>query len=297
MPFGLTVPRSASTGPNGSPFAQSRTMLPFLVLTRTVADSCSLSETWRVLVAAPSGASAGRPSLLRRRAGVGRGRADDAKEHHLSGRLGVGLVEVLARGPAPERLVGGEVLENNLAPRGDVREVDDHVGALGRAEQQLLDLHRGGQEAAVVADLPERHIASHPQDQEPRVAAVQEPEPVATPLHLQIWPGGAVDDDRVAEELRVPDRGDVARATAGRVGHKRDPQLRAIESLEEGAAVGIEELARGGEGAVLDHDRDLEIGRVAVARRADRAGFRRPRRRDRPAASRSPPGPHRHWRG
>ena len=41
-------------------------------------------------------------------------------------------------------------------PDRDVREVDDHVGALGRPEQELVELDRRGQEAALGADLPER---------------------------------------------------------------------------------------------------------------------------------------------
>ena len=42
-----------------------------------------------------------------------------------------------------------------LVPDADVREVDDHVGALGEPEQELVELDRLGQEAALGADLPE----------------------------------------------------------------------------------------------------------------------------------------------
>jgi hypothetical protein len=65
-----------------------------------------------------------------------------------------------------------------------VREVDDHVRALGRAEQDLRQLDRLGQKAALVADLPERQPALQPQDQEARVAAIQQAQAVPPPLHL-----------------------------------------------------------------------------------------------------------------
>src|SRR6266536_1526538 len=44
------------------------------------------------------------------------------------------------------------------------------------------------------------------EDQEPGVAAVQQPQPVAARLDLKLRPGAAVDDHRVVEGLRVPDR-------------------------------------------------------------------------------------------
>ena len=39
---------------------------------------------------------------------------------------------------------------------GELREVDDDVGALGHAEPDARHLNRPGQQVAVVRDLPER---------------------------------------------------------------------------------------------------------------------------------------------
>src|SRR4030095_9393042 len=76
-------------------------------------------------------------------------------------------------------------------------------------------------------DLPERKPVAHLEDQEPRVAAVQEAQPVAPLLDLEEGPGLAVDDHRVPEELRVEDRRDVAReVVAGLVGDERDIEVR-----------------------------------------------------------------------
>ncbi len=49
------------------------------------------------------------------------------------------------------------------------------------------------------------------QDQEARVAAVQEAEAITALFHGLEWPGVAVDHDHVAKELGIPDRGDIAR--------------------------------------------------------------------------------------
>src|SRR5215208_7864813 len=213
--------------------------------------------------------------LARRGAGVDAGGGADTEAHYLPGRVGVGRLEVDAGDPAAEGFVRSDVLEDHLAARRDVREVDDHVGALGRAEQQLRQLDGRGQEAALVADLPQRQPVGQAQNQEARVAAVQKAQAVAALLHVERGPGGAVDDDRVAKKLRVPDRRDVARAAAGRIGHERDLQLGRVEALEEGAVVGVEQRAVLGEGAVLDRDRDLEVvqaRRVAERRRRTREG-------------------------
>ena len=84
------------------------------MLTRTVADSCSLSETWRVLVAAPSGAIAGRPSWLGGVLGSGAVAGTTRKRITcpvVSGSAGSKSTPGLA---AAERLVGGEVLQDDL---------------------------------------------------------------------------------------------------------------------------------------------------------------------------------------
>src|SRR5215218_441144 len=213
--------------------------------------------------------------LARRGAGVDAGGSADMEAHYLPGRVGVGGLEVDAGDPAAEGFVRSDVLEDDFAADREVREVDNRVGALGRAEQQLRQLDGRGQEAALVPDLPERQPVGEAQNQEARDAAVQEAEAVAPLLHVERGPGGAVDDDRVAEELRVPDRRHVARAAAGRLGHERDLQLRPVEAFEEGAVVGVEKCTLLGEGAVLDRDRDLEVlqpRRVAERRRGTRKG-------------------------
>ena len=185
LPSALSVPRSASAGAKGSPPAQSRTMLPPSVLTLTVADSGSLSDSSGLgspLRAAP--AQAGRAATA---ACSGRGPAgDDVEAHHLAGGRRVRRLEVDAQHPAPERLVRGDIEHVNRVPTGTFGEVDDHVGALGRAEQHLCQLDRLGQEAALVADLPERQPVLQPQDQEARVAAVQESEAVPPLLRLSL---------------------------------------------------------------------------------------------------------------
>src|SRR5829696_6325501 len=271
---GLSVPRSASAGAKGSPCAQSRMTLPFSsVLTRTVADSCSLSETWRVLVAVPSGATAGSASWL-------------------GGVLVSTLVAALTRKritcPVVSGSAGSKSTPGAPPPKGSsgamfsrmislptARFVKSTITSPRSAGPSSISgrLDRRGQEAALVADLPQRQPVGEAQNQEARVAAVQEAEAVASLLHVERGPGGAVDDDRVAEELRVPDRRDVARAAAGRIGHERDLQLGRVEAFEECAVVGVGQRAVLGEGAVLDRDRDLEVvqaRRVAERRRRTR---------------------------
>ena len=94
-----------------------------------------------------------------------------------------------------------------------VGEVDDDIGALGRAHEQLVavdggQVDRRSQETTLVADLPDFDAGdvAEVQDQEAGVAAVQEAEAVAPLLDIQERPGVAVDHDAVAEELGVPDR-------------------------------------------------------------------------------------------
>src|SRR5512134_3003664 len=66
------------------------------------------------------------------------------------------------------------------------------------------------------------------------------PHEAPAPLDLREGPCAAVGDDRVGEELRVPDRRHVARA---------GPDVRAGETVEELATVRIEERAVGVERA------------------------------------------------
>src|SRR4029453_7477572 len=70
------------------------------------------------------------------------------------------------------------------------------------------DVHRRSEEAALIADLPDLDAADlvEVEDQESRLATVEEAEPVAPLLDDLERPGVAVDHDRVAEVLRVPDR-------------------------------------------------------------------------------------------
>ena len=93
--------------------------------------------------------------------------------------------------------------------------------------------------------------------------------PVAPLLHRLERPGVAVDHDRVAEELGVPDRREVG------VG-----DVRAGDPVEERARVRIEERPVGVERAILDGDRDLVVGLVGrelvvlLGRRARQHGGR-----------------------
>jgi hypothetical protein len=136
---------------------------------------------------------------------------DDTEFEHLPGGLGIRRLEVNAGPASAERLVRPEVPQH-IAPRTDAREVDDHVRALGRPEQhvttELRQVDRLREKASLVADLP-RLGAGHRapvEDEEARLAAVEDPKPVAALLDCEVRPARAVDDDHVAEELRVPDR-------------------------------------------------------------------------------------------
>ena len=82
----------------------------------------------------------------------------DPELHDLAGRVGIGDVEVLVGLTAAERLVGSDVGEH-VVPDGHVGEVDDQVGPLGQAHEEPVavvggEVHRGGEEAALVADRP-----------------------------------------------------------------------------------------------------------------------------------------------
>jgi hypothetical protein len=190
--------------------------------------------------------------------------------HDLTGAVGVGEVEVAGRLAAAEGLVRPDVLED-VVPDGNVGEVDDHVRPLGETHEEAVlvvrrEIHRGGEEPAFVADLPHLDAGdtAEVEDQEARLAAVEEAEPVATLLDLEERPRVAVDHDHVAEELGVPDRRDVA---------VRD--IRTGDPVEELAAVRVKERAIDVERAVLDRDRDLSVrlvGRELVPLARRRAG-------------------------
>ena len=159
------------------------------------------------------------------------------------------------------------------------------------------EVHRRGQEAALVADLPDLDAGdvAEVEDQEARLAAVEEPQPVAALLDRLERPGVAVDHDHVAEELRVPDRRELAVRDVGRARCRRRTP----------GCPGRTASRRSLNDAVLDRDRDLVVGLVRrelvafVGRGAGQHGRRcrcgcpgppcRPRARHGPG--RSPPGP------
>ena len=258
-----TVPSRASAGPSWN------------------ADISSSRASGRVTVSGGSGVIAG---SWRNCGGVEASTSTgghDPELHDLAGRVGIGGVEVDAGAPAAERLVGSDVGEHVVADR-HVGEVDDQVGPLGQAHQQPVavvggEVDRGGEEAALVADRPHLDAGDlvEVEDEEPRLAAVEDPEPVAALLDGLERPGVAVDDDHVAEELGVPDRRDVG------VG-----DVRAGEPVEERPGVGVEQRPVVVERAVLDGDGDLPVG--LVGRELVVLAGRRPgeRRRQSGAASR-----------
>ena len=149
----------------------------------------------------------------------------------------------------------GPTLREHVAARGDVGEVDDHIGAFGQAHEQPVavvgrEVDRRGEEAALVPDLPglDARDPAEVEDEEARLAAVEEAEAIAALLDGEEGPGVAVDHDRVAEELRIPDRGE--RPFGDEVPH---------QPVEERARVGVEQRAVLVEGAILDRDRDLPV--------------------------------------
>src|SRR5829696_565175 len=120
------------------------------------------------------------------------------------------------------------VAEHQIFPF-EAGKVDDHVGPLGWQDQDPSPLHRRIEHAPLGADVVEGRSARDVQVVEARVGAVQEPEAVLAGLHLQDREWRPVHYRRVAEELRLP--------------------LRAW----------VEKLTVGGEGAVLDHDRNFVV--------------------------------------
>ena len=158
---------------------------------------------------------------------------------------------------AAKGFVRTDVAQHVVAQR-NVGEVDDQVGTLGQAHEQTIavgrrEVHRRGQETALVADGPHLDTGNlvEVQDQEARLAAVEEAEAVAPLLDGLEGPGVAVDHHHVAEELGVPDRRELA---------IRDEV--ADDAVEEFTGIGVEQRAVSIEGTVLDGDGDFVVGLV-----------------------------------
>src|SRR5690606_12678225 len=115
-------------------------------------------------------------------------------------------------------------------------------------------------EPAVAADLDERDArAIELQDQRARVGAVEQAEAIESRLDLVIRPRATVDDDRVADELRPPDRR-----------HRRVGTERAGVAVVERARARVPERAVLSEGLVLDDEWNLVVANafgIAEARR------------------------------
>ena len=149
----------------------------------------------------------------------------------------------------------GPTLPSTWFPDRHVREVHDQVGPLGEPHQEPAgvvggQVHRRSQEAALVADLPhlDARDGAEVEDEESRLAAVQEAEPVPALLDDLERPRGAVRDEHVAEELRVPDRRELA-----------DGDVVADDLIEERPRVGVEQRPVVVERAILHGDRDLVV--------------------------------------
>jgi hypothetical protein len=189
----------------------------------------------------------GQPEKSGRRRVVGVDRRHDAVLQDLPRGVGIRLAEVDAWSAPAERLVRSDVSQD-VASSGNVREVDDQVCPLRQAHQHAIavvgsEVHRCREEPTFVADLP--HLdpwdVVEVEDQEARLAAVQEAESVAALLDLEERPRVPVHHDRVSEELGIPD---------GR--ERPDRNVGVDDSIEELARVGIEQRAVGLEGPVLD---------------------------------------------
>jgi hypothetical protein len=90
-----------------------------------------------------------------------------------------------------------DVLEEHLVRC--IAEVDDHVGALPRAELHLLHREGLGQQPAVAANPEKRAPVAEPDTVVARGRSVQEPEPILAPLHAEEGLRDAVDDGNVAD--------------------------------------------------------------------------------------------------
>ncbi len=112
-------------------------------------------------------------------------------------------------GPPAHRKRRAGVVGDDERAAAAAGEVDDDVGALARSDQQGVQLDRRAQQPAVGADLRERQrpaavLACEAQVVQPRLGAVDDPEPVAPRLDVHVRPDLGVDDRDVAEELRHP---------------------------------------------------------------------------------------------
>ena len=135
----FTVPSSAARGPTPS----------------RRAESTSLSDTCRVTGGRAQRRERGQLQLVRRRAAcrlrpAARPRTSSPGRWCRDRRR-----EVCSGIAAAERLVRAFVDQDRLGADREAGEVDDDVGALGRRHQELVELHRRRQEAALGADLPE----------------------------------------------------------------------------------------------------------------------------------------------
>src|SRR5438309_8908221 len=81
-----------------------------------------------------------------------------------------------------------------------VGEVDDHLHPLRRRDAEALHRHRAREQAAVGGDRDERLPVAERELEEARVRAVQEPEAILAPRHLEERLDDAVHDELVAEE-------------------------------------------------------------------------------------------------
>ena len=179
----------------------------------------------------------------------------DSELHDLAGCGRIRDVEINSRDAAAERLVRPDVAEHVVAER-HVREVDDDVCPLGGRHQQTVsggrDVDRSGQEPTLVADLPDLDSRDRTEieNQEARVAPVQEPEAVASLLN-------GLERPRVAIHHIV-----LPKNSGFQIGEMSVNGLYGPRLIEEGARVRIEQRTVAVERAVLDGDRDLVVGLV-----------------------------------
>ena len=152
---------------------------------------------------------------LGRRRRIGSQRRPDAELHDLPGGVGIGEIEV--RRPARRRRTArrGRGCRGRSCPTGTL--VKSTITSARSARPISSWLPRPVMLTGAARKPPSLPICqtSTPgivgevEDQEARLAAVEEAEAVAPLLDVQERPGVAVHHDRVAEELRVPDRRDV----------------------------------------------------------------------------------------
>ncbi len=128
-------------------------------------------------------------------------------------------------------------------------EVDHHVGALGRAEQDVLAHHLLGEQRVPGADLDERAAVGESEVVRREVRRVQEPEPVQAGLDPEVRRELPVDEDP------LPHRGVVRRRLGSRhpVVHVR-PRER-VGQLVAGGEAAVGEV----QGYVVPATRQVEL--------------------------------------